>query len=74
MRLAKEIRKVLQRSVSTGGSSISDYVNPDGQDGAYQDERMVYAREGKACKVCGTTIKRMVIGQRSSHFCPRCQS
>jgi len=72
--LAGNIRKVLGRSIETGGSSISDYVNPDGRDGAYQDERHVYAREGEPCKVCGTPIKRVVIGQRSAHYCPKCQA
>jgi len=73
-RVAVELVKVLQRSIATGGSSISDYVAPDGQDGAFQDERMVYAREGEPCKVCGTTIRRAVIGQRSAHWCKLCQS
>lgn len=72
--LAANIRKVLQRSIETGGSSISDWINPDGQDGGYQDERMVYARTGQPCKVCGTPIKRITVGQRGTHFCPKCQS
>lgn len=72
-RLIANTQRVLKRSIDTGGSSISDYVAPDGADGAYQDERMVYAREGEPCKVCGTRIKRVVIGQRSAHYCPRCQ-
>jgi formamidopyrimidine-DNA glycosylase len=48
-------------------------VAPDGSDGAYQDERRVYAREGEPCHACGASIRRVVIGQRSSHYCPRCQ-
>ena len=71
--LARAIRKVLLRSIETGGSSISDYLAPDGADGAYQDERRVYARGGEPCLVCGTSIRRIVIGARSSHYCPRCQ-
>ncbi len=67
------VRKVLLRSIETGGSSISDYVLPDGSDGAYQDERRVYAREGEPCPVCGTSIRRTVIGARGTHFCPVCQ-
>ncbi|MBX3458506.1 MAG: bifunctional DNA-formamidopyrimidine glycosylase/DNA-(apurinic or apyrimidinic site) lyase [Planctomycetes bacterium] len=73
-RLVASVQRVLKRSIETGGSSISDYVAPDGQDGAYQDERMVYDREGQPCKVCGAPIKRVVIGQRSAHFCPKCQN
>jgi formamidopyrimidine-DNA glycosylase len=61
------------RSIETGGSSISDYVAPDGSDGAYQDERRVYAREGEACQRCGGRIRRTVLGQRSAHWCPGCQ-
>jgi formamidopyrimidine-DNA glycosylase len=72
-RIASAVRKVLERSIETGGSSISDYVAPDGSDGAYQDERRVYAREGEPCPACGARIRRVVIGQRSSHYCPRCQ-
>jgi formamidopyrimidine-DNA glycosylase len=71
--LADAVRQVLRRSIETGGSSISDYIAPDGADGAYQDERHVYARRGEACHVCGTSIRRIVIGQRSAHFCPHCQ-
>ena len=67
------MRQVLERSIETGGSSISDYLAPDGSDGAYQDERRVYARAGDACYSCGATIKRRVIAQRGTHYCPRCQ-
>jgi formamidopyrimidine-DNA glycosylase len=71
--LIRELQRVLVRSIETGGSSISDYVTPDGTDGAYQDERRVYAREGLPCLNCGTAIKRVVLGQRSTHYCPSCQ-
>lgn len=73
-RLAEALVRVLERSIETGGSSISDYVAPDGSDGAYQDERHVYARKGEPCKVCGTSIARRVVAQRSAHYCPLCQS
>jgi formamidopyrimidine-DNA glycosylase len=72
-RIAEGLTRVLLRSIETGGSSISDYVAPDGSDGAYQDERRVYAREGEACSKCGMAIKRIVIGQRSAHYCAGCQ-
>ncbi len=73
-RIAGALHRVLQRSIATGGSSISDYIAPDGSDGAYQDERCVYARTGEPCLVCGSAIRRVVIGQRSAHYCPRCQA
>ncbi len=72
--IADALHRVLERSIETGGSSISDYVSPDGSDGGYQDERKVYGRTGEACLECGDAIKRRVIAQRSSHYCARCQS
>ncbi|MFP6563179.1 MAG: bifunctional DNA-formamidopyrimidine glycosylase/DNA-(apurinic or apyrimidinic site) lyase [Myxococcota bacterium] len=71
--IAAALRSVLRRSIETGGSSISDYVSPDGEDGRFQDERRVYGRTGEACLECATPIRRRVIGQRSSHYCPACQ-
>ena len=71
--IAEGLRSVLRRSIETGGASISDYVGPDGADGSYQDERRVYARTGAPCPSCAAPIRRIVIGQRSSHYCPRCQ-
>lgn len=72
-RLARALRRVLRRAIATGGSSISDYVHPDGSDGAYQDERRVYDRAGEPCYTCGTHIRRIVLGARSAWYCPRCQ-
>jgi len=71
--LADNVQRVLLRSIETGGSSISDFIAPDGTDGQFQNERQVYAREGEACGNCGTSIVRKLIGQRSSHYCPSCQ-
>jgi formamidopyrimidine-DNA glycosylase len=71
--IAQAIRRVLARSIETGGTSISDYVAPDGSDGAYQSERHVYARKGEACSRCGARVRRVVVGQRGTHFCPGCQ-
>ncbi len=72
-RLAQAIRQVLGRSIETGGASIRDYVTPDGSDGGYQFERWVYARKGEPCDRCGEAIRRIVLGQRSTHYCPSCQ-
>jgi formamidopyrimidine-DNA glycosylase len=71
--IVAELHRVLLRSIETGGSSISDYVNPDGSDGGYQDERTVYARTGEPCLRCGKKILRRVIAQRSTHYCSGCQ-
>ncbi len=67
------LHRVLNRSIETGGSSISDYVTPDGSDGAYQSERRVYARTGEPCTVCRAPIARTVVGARGTHYCPACQ-
>jgi formamidopyrimidine-DNA glycosylase len=71
--IAESVVRVLERSIETGGSSISDYVAPDGADGAYQGERRVYARRGEPCSHCGAAIRRTVVGQRGTHYCPKCQ-
>jgi formamidopyrimidine-DNA glycosylase len=71
--VAKNVRRVLERAIRAGGSSIDDFVRPDGTDGGYQNERHVYAREGEPCPRCKTPILRVVIGQRSAHYCPKCQ-
>lgn len=71
--LVHALQRVLLRSIETGGSSISDYITPDGSDGGFQDERRVYARRGEPCQTCGTAIRRVVLGQRSTHYCPTCQ-
>jgi formamidopyrimidine-DNA glycosylase len=73
-RLAAAIREVLERSIETGGSSIRDYVTPDGSDGFYQDERCVYARGGEPCPSCGSAIRRTTVAQRGTHYCPSCQT
>lgn len=71
--IVKAARKVLERAIVKGGSSIDDFVRPDGSDGEYQAERKVYAREGEPCPRCKSEIRRVVIGQRSAHFCNACQ-
>jgi len=71
--LARALRDVLMKGIASGGSSIDDFVRPDGSDGSFQDEHFVYGRDGAACRRCGTPISRRVIAQRSSHYCRRCQ-
>jgi formamidopyrimidine-DNA glycosylase len=67
------VKEVLKEAIALGGSSISDYVNSDGEEGFFQLQHRVYGREAEACLVCKTPIKRIVIAGRSSHYCPRCQ-
>jgi len=75
-RLAKllaSVKEVLQEAIALGGSSISDYVDADGEEGFFQLQHRVYGREGEPCLVCKTPVKRTVIAGRSSHYCPKCQ-
>jgi formamidopyrimidine-DNA glycosylase len=72
-RLHKSVQRVLKEAIRLGGSSISDYVDADGEEGFFQLRHRVYGREGKPCLVCKTPIKRTVIVGRSSHYCPKCQ-
>jgi formamidopyrimidine-DNA glycosylase len=72
-RLFLSIKEVLEEAIALGGSSISDYVDADGEEGSFQLEHRVYGREGEPCVVCKTPLKRVVIAGRSSHYCPKCQ-
>ncbi len=72
-RLHACIVDVLTEAIDAGGSSISDYVDADGRAGGFQMQHRVYGREGEPCLECGAPIKRIVVGQRGTHFCARCQ-
>jgi formamidopyrimidine-DNA glycosylase len=72
-RLRVALIKVLTEAIQLGGSSVSDYVDADGVAGFFQLRHHVYSRTGQPCRVCGTPIKRIVIGGRSTHYCPKCQ-
>src|SRR5882724_841076 len=72
-RLFLAVQEVLKEAISLGGSSISDYVDADGEEGFFQLQHRVYGREGEPCLVCRTPIKRVVLIGRSSHYCPKCQ-
>jgi formamidopyrimidine-DNA glycosylase len=75
VRLYEAIRAVLGQAVVSRGTTLDDggYVDARGQAGAYQEQIAVYGRTAQPCILCQTPIERMVIGGRSSHFCPRCQ-
>src|SRR5262252_408794 len=72
-RLHRAVQEVLEEAIEAGGSSISDYVDAEGEEGFFQLQHRVYGREGEPCLVCRTLVKRVVIGGRSSHYCPNCQ-
>lgn len=71
--LLESIKIVLQKAIACYGSSVADYVMPDGQKGNFQNHHAVYDREGEPCINCGSRIKRLLLAGRSAHFCPRCQ-
>ena len=72
-RLFGAIGAVLTEAIAAGGSSISDYVDAQGRKGFFQISHRVYQRTGEACVTCNTPIRRLLVTQRSSHFCPKCQ-
>jgi formamidopyrimidine-DNA glycosylase len=73
LKLAEAILEVLSIAIEAGGTTLRDFANAKGEAGYFQQDLMVYGREGADCRVCGATIRRLVIGQRSSFFCPECQ-
>lgn len=72
-RLASEVKRILAWAIERGGTTLRDFLNPDGAPGYFFRELFVYGREDEPCKVCGTPIRQQVIGQRSTFWCPRCQ-
>ncbi|HEX5040148.1 MAG TPA: bifunctional DNA-formamidopyrimidine glycosylase/DNA-(apurinic or apyrimidinic site) lyase [Candidatus Limnocylindria bacterium] len=72
-RLHRSLRQVLRQGIRNRGSSFSDYVGADGEPGANAERLAVYRRTDQPCYRCGRPIRRIVVGQRSTHFCPRCQ-
>jgi formamidopyrimidine-DNA glycosylase len=71
--LAEAIVETLEVALSNGGSSIDDYRDARGEMGSMQEEFLVHTREGQECLRCGETIRRIVIGGRSTYFCAGCQ-
>ena len=72
--LARAIRKTLRSSIASGGTTMSDYRDANGSEGAFWRRLRVYGREGEPCGRCATEIRRLVVAGRSTHVCPRCQS
>ena len=72
-RLYRAVQEVLREAIALGGSSVSDYVDADGEEGFFQLQHRVYGRENQPCLTCGAAVKRVVLAGRSSHYCPKCQ-
>ena len=71
--LRRVLQDVLRKAILARGSSISDFLDAEGQPGEYQRHHRAYGREGKRCYRCGATIRRVIVAGRSSYFCPKCQ-
>lgn len=72
-RLVQAVREVLQHSIEMGGTTLRDFVREDGQPGYFKQSLRVYDREGQPCRVCGEAVLRVVMNQRSTYFCRKCQ-
>ena len=72
--LAESIRTVLTEAIEAGGTTLRDFLNSDGKPGYFQQRLFVYGRKGEPCRVCETPIRHAVLAQRSTYWCPRCQS
>jgi formamidopyrimidine-DNA glycosylase len=71
--LAEAVRDTLQDALAAGGSSLRDFMHSDGSPGYFQQRHFVYGREGAPCRICGTPVRRIAQGQRSTWYCPDCQ-
>lgn len=71
--LVAAIREVLQQAIAAGGTTLRDYVDPDGMPGYFSRKLFVYERRGKPCRRCGTPIRQFTQGSRSTYWCPDCQ-
>jgi len=72
-RLHHAMVDILSAAIRLKGSSISDYVDAAGERGSFQLQHQVYGRAGEPCAICGTAIRRIVMSQRGTHYCPKCQ-
>lgn len=72
-RLADEVKRILAHAIARGGTTLRDFISPDGAPGYFEQELAVYGRGGEPCRACGTPIRVGTIGQRSTFHCPRCQ-
>ena len=72
-KLVEEIRATLAEAIKLGGSSLRDFVNTSGEAGYFQQHYWVYGRRGEPCRRCGSPIKQIIQGQRSSFYCSSCQ-
>tara|TARA_B100001769_G_C21688306_1_gene380720 strand:- start:6 stop:596 length:591 start_codon:yes stop_codon:yes gene_type:complete len=73
-RLVKSIKKVLRYAIKMGGTTLNDFYSPDGNQGYFKFKLNVYGRDDKKCRLCSAKIKKMIIGQRATYLCDKCQN
>jgi formamidopyrimidine-DNA glycosylase len=72
-RLVRAVRTVLKLAIRAGGTTLRDYLGADGAPGYFRQRLYVYERKGEPCRRCGTAVRALTQGQRSTYYCPRCQ-
>jgi formamidopyrimidine-DNA glycosylase len=73
LQLGQDIKSVLARAIEQGGTTLKDFMGADGKPGYFKQELQVYGRAGEPCRSCSTPIRSVLIGQRNSFYCPKCQ-
>jgi len=71
--LAEAVKQILAHAIARGGTTLRDFIAPDGAPGYFEQELFVYGRDGEACKACRTPLRAAMLGQRATVWCPRCQ-
>lgn len=71
--LAGEVKRILQHAIARGGTTLRDFLAPDGAPGYFEQELSAYGRGGEPCPRCGAVMKQASVGQRTTVFCPKCQ-
>jgi len=73
VRLVDAVKAILGHAIERGGTTLRDFLNPDGAPGYFEQALFAYGREGQPCKVCGTLMRGLRLGQRATAYCPKCQ-
>ena len=71
--LAAAVKRILAHAIERGGTTLRDFLNPDGAPGYFEQELFAYGREGQPCKRCGAPLRALRLGQRATAFCAHCQ-
>jgi formamidopyrimidine-DNA glycosylase len=72
-RLVAVVREILEHAIRRGGTTLRDFLKPDGEPGYFEQELLVYGRAGLPCRACGGVLRGLRLGQRASVYCPSCQ-